>query len=149
MPLKNPDMNSKTLNLLLLALIAIVTLGITSATAQPGPVYVSVLGDDGNTGESPREALRTITRALLLDAPHIVIADSGTYDTFSVTNPVIIEAAPGIAALIPATSASAAASINVGAGETVPLRGLSFTGAVQTRVYHDTWKRECRELCSR
>jgi hypothetical protein len=108
--------------------MTVVTLGISSASAQPGPLYVSALGDDGNSGDSPDKPLRTITRALSYGAPDIVILDSGLYDTFSVTSSVIIEAASGAVALIPLTSASAAATINVAPTETVVLRGLSFTG---------------------
>ena len=121
-------MRSKTGNLVLLALMTIVTFGVSSALGQPGPFYVSALGDDGNSGDSPDKPLRTITKAISAGAPDIVILDSGLYDTFSVTSAVIIEAAPGAVALIPPTSANTAVSINVAPTETVVLRGLSFTG---------------------
>ena len=121
-------MRSKTRNLVLLALMSIATLGVSSASAQPGPLFVSALGDDANSGDSPKYPLRTITKALSLGAPDVVILDSGMYDTFSMVSPVIIETAPGAVALIPPTGASAAASINVAPTETVVLRGLSFTG---------------------
>ena len=121
-------MRSTTRKLFLFALMTIATIGISSASAQPGPLYVSALGDDGNSGESPAKPLRTITKALSYGTPDVVILDSGLYDTFSVTSGVIIEAAPGAVALIPPTSSSAAATINVAPTETVVLRGLSFTG---------------------
>lgn len=99
-----------------------------SASAQT-PVYVAFNGLDTNACTRAAQC-RTITHALtVVSAGGVVdITASGSYDTFTVTKAVSVEADPGVDATITVPSAGTGISIDGGASDTVTLKRLSLWG---------------------
>ena len=135
-------MNRNTLKLAFLTALTLVVLGASSASANASTLYVSAqTGSDANNGQTPATATRTISKAISLNPPtksNIVLLDSGTYDTFAITYPLTIEAAPGATAVIPQATGFAAASIYVNSPDTAIVRGLTFTGGLYAGIYCGT-----------
>ena len=94
--------------------------------------YVSVNGNDGNTGLGcPVTApCRTFGAALGVTNPYgeIVAVDSGDYSPVTITQSVTIQAAPGVAATIFSQMGDAITISAPGAGNIVVLRGLNVNG---------------------
>ena len=88
--------------------------------------FVSVSGDDGTTC-GPVWPCRTFAQALTVvtRGGEVVVLSSGDYEPFSITKPVSVVSAPGVHAVITATSGDAITVETLGA---VALRGLTLNG---------------------
>ena len=96
-------------------------------------VYVTFNGSDTNpcTRIAP---CKTITHALTVVAPagHVDIVGSGTYDTFTITKSVTVEADHGVVATIVAPSSGTGITVMAGAGDVVTLRNIYVLGTGAT-----------------
>ena len=96
-------------------------------------VYVAFNGS--NTNPCTRIApCKTITHALTVVAPagHVDIVGSGTYDTFTITKSVTVEADHGVVATIVAPSSGTGITVMAGAGDVVTLRNIYVLGTGAT-----------------
>jgi hypothetical protein len=119
-----------------LAWFAALTLTFAAASsAQSSSVYVAYNGSDSNPCTRPAPC-QTITHALtVVPAGGVVdIIASGSYDIFTVTQAVTVEANPGLTVLIPVPSNTTGIQISAGASDSVKLKNLSLwtTGTTVT-----------------
>ena len=102
------------------------------ARASTARTYVSVNGNDGNTGIGcPVTApCRSFGAALGVTNPYgeVVAVDSGDYFPITITQSVTIKAAPGVDATIFSPWGDAITISAPGAGNIVVLRGLNVNG---------------------
>jgi hypothetical protein len=110
---------------LLLALFASASRATTARRT-----WVSGGGSDSNTQfQCPQtKPCRTFGAAVGQTAPggEVVAMDSADYDSFTITQAVTVEAAPGVHAGIAVISGNWGVNINAGPADTVILRGLTF-----------------------
>lgn len=103
----------------------------TLAHAMSPQTYVSVNGNDGNTGVGcPATApCRSFGAALGVTSPYgeIVAMDSGDYAPVTITQSVTLKAAPGVDATIFSPYGDGI-TITAGASDMVILRGLNLNG---------------------
>jgi len=115
------------------ALVCFFIVASVMAHAVSFRTYVSVAGNDGNTGMScPANApCRSFNAALSVTFPHgeVVALDSGDYMPVTVTQSATIKAAPGADATIVSMGFGDAISINIGSSDTVVVRGLTVNGS--------------------
>jgi hypothetical protein len=126
-----------------LLLAATLSCALTAPAGAVPRAFVSASGDDGGSGSDPNNPetilnpktscgpvspCRTIGKALTVvdDGGEVVLASSGDYEPFSIRKSASIVAAPGVHAVITATSGSAI-TIDAGHG-TVALHGLTLNG---------------------
>jgi hypothetical protein len=123
-------MPSLTRNALIVAGCSILAAASISAHAAAGRTFVSTTGSDGNTAVNcnPNAPCRTFAAALSATTAggEVVVLTSGGYGSLSITQSVVISAAPGVYAAISATSGDAI-NINVPDG-IVALNGLVING---------------------
>lgn len=101
-----------------------------SASAQPSVVYVAFNGSDTNACSRIAEC-KTISHALTVVSPGgvVEITASGSYDTFTITRAVSVEADPGVEAMIAVPSGETGITIDATSSEAVALKHLSLWGA--------------------
>ena len=103
--------------------------GVAIASTPPQVVYVSALGSDCTICGTRSSPFLTISRALGVVAAggEVIVVDSGSYDQFSITQPVTVEAAPGVTAVIPVWNNTTGIVVDPGSTGTAALRGLTIT----------------------
>lgn len=101
------------------------------AFASPSVVYVAFNGSDSSVSCSRSSPCKTITHALVeVAAGGVVdIIASGSYDTFTITKAVSVEADEGVVATIPVASGGTGITINAGSLDTVTIKRLSVWGS--------------------
>lgn len=101
---------------------------LSSAQAQTTATFISATGTDAGTC-TLTQPCRNLTFALTQTATNgiITMLDSGTYAAATITKGITIQAAPGVAAVIEATSGNAL-TIGVGTTNFVTLRNLQIEG---------------------
>lgn len=101
-----------------------------SAFAQTPVVYVAFNGNDANACSRSAQC-KTITHALTVvsDGGVVKITASGSYDTFTITRAVSVEADPGVEATIAVPSGETGITIDAGSSDTVTLKRLSLWGS--------------------
>jgi hypothetical protein len=119
----------KTSGMKLLSLAAILVAITVPVWAATPVAYVAYNGADTNTCTRLAQC-KTITHALaVVSAGGVVdITASGSYDAFTVTKAVSVEADPGVAATITVSSGTGII-VNGGASDTVTLKRLSVWGS--------------------
>lgn len=103
--------------------------------APPSIVYVAYNGLDTHPCTRARPC-RTITRALSLVAAAgaVEIVGRGTYDTFTITKAITVEAEPGAVAVIEVPSSGTGITVSAASTEVVNLRRLILNGTGGTGV---------------
>lgn len=106
------------------------------ACASPSVVYVAFNGSDSSPSCSRPAPCKTITHALTVVATGGVvdIVASGSYDTFTITKAVSVEADQGVVATITIPSGGTGITINAGSSDTVTLKRLSVWGSAVNEV---------------
>jgi hypothetical protein len=120
----------KTSGIKLLSLAAVLVAAAVPVWAATPVAYVAYTGSDTNACTRLAQC-KTITHALtVVSAGGVVdITASGSYDTFTVTKAVSVEADLGVAATITVPSGGTGITVNGGASDTVTLKRLSVWGS--------------------
>lgn len=116
---------------LILIASAILIFTAASAMAQNTRVFVADSGDDANLCTKTAQC-RTITKALSVvdDGGEVIITESGSYDTFSISKSVTVAAEPGVNAGIVSSGQFAIVIGQQGTVDTVTIRNLNIRNSL-------------------